>query len=129
MILTILFWLFAISSTMYIIHIAMYLIGANVYDMWQYRRLHRHHSGAEAPYEPLVTVIMSAHNEEKVLMRSLDSIARSTYPKVQIVIMDDASTDATLAIARRFKRRHPGLDMTVAHMKTNVGKGHALNRG
>ncbi len=128
----ILFWMFAISSTLYVIHIGLYMVGANFYDTWQFRRQHRFNSrtsSQQEPYEPLVTVLMSAHNEQKVLRRSLDSIARSTYKKIQIVIMDDASTDATLAIARRFKRQHPELRMSVAHMKKNVGKGKALNRG
>jgi cellulose synthase/poly-beta-1,6-N-acetylglucosamine synthase-like glycosyltransferase len=121
--------MFAISSTLYVVHIGLYLVGANFYDMWQYRRQHRRQNRKAQDYQPLVTVIMSAHNEEKVLVRSLESIVRSSYKKIQIVVMDDASTDATLAIARRFQRQHPQFDMTVGHMKTNVGKGKALNHG
>jgi len=125
----VLFWMFAVSSTLYVVHIGLYLVGANFYDVWQYRRLHRHHTRKQNDYQPLVSVLMSAHNEAKVLARALDSIARSTYKNIQIVIMDDASTDATLAIARRYQKKLSHLDMTVAHMKTNVGKGNALNRG
>ncbi len=125
----VLFWMFAVSSTLYVIHIGLYLVGANFYDMWQYRRQHRHRSRKDQDYQPLVTVIMSAHNEEKVLLRSLESIIRSTYKKIQILIMDDASSDETLAIANKFRDEHLQFDMTVGHMETNVGKGKALNHG
>jgi cellulose synthase/poly-beta-1,6-N-acetylglucosamine synthase-like glycosyltransferase len=105
-----------------------------MYDIGQYRRLHQHHrrpSGAQPAqrWQPLVTVAISAHNEELVIERCLESILASKYKNVQIVVIDDASADATLAIARRWRRKHKQIQMSVAHMSKNVGKGRALNYG
>ncbi|WP_420156188.1 glycosyltransferase, partial [Siphonobacter sp.] len=47
---------------------------------------------------PLVSVILVTHNAEKCLQACLDSIFRQTYPRIEIIIMDGASTDATVSI-------------------------------
>ncbi|HSX29513.1 MAG TPA: glycosyltransferase [Candidatus Saccharimonadales bacterium] len=127
----ILFWMFAITSTLYAIHLGLYLVGANFYDIWQYRRRARYQQLQEEgqlQWRPLVSVVISAHNEEMVLARCLDSIRGSTYKNVQVVLMDDASADNTLAIARRYQRKYRNMNITVAHMSKNSGKGGALNR-
>lgn len=125
MIENILFWIFAAVSILYVVHLGLYLIGANLYDIWQYRRLHH---GGRPKNHPLVSVLIPAHNEEKVLLRCLDSIRGSSYKNLQIIVVDDASTDRTLSIARQYRRKHRYLTMTVVHMSKNVGKGEALNR-
>ena len=124
-----LFWLFAVTSTLYVLHLGLYLAGANVYDIWRYRRLHYHRSRTQThpAWRPLVTVSISAHNEELVIERCLDSIRASKYKNIQIIVVDDASADATLAIARRYRRKHKELAISVAHMSQNGGKGKALN--
>lgn len=128
MFLEIVFYLFAISSTFYLLHFGLYLTGANLYDIWQFRRQHRHTVGRHK-YEPLVTVAISAHNEEKVIMRCLESIANNTYKRIQIIVVDDGSKDRTSAICYEFLSSHPNIDMRIITYKQNVGKGGALNSG
>ncbi|HSX31811.1 MAG TPA: glycosyltransferase [Candidatus Saccharimonadales bacterium] len=127
----VLFWMFAITSTIFAVHLGLYLVGANFYDIWQYRRrdqLHRLKQEGHASWQPLVSVLISAHNEEMVLARCLDSIRGSSYKNVQVVLVDDASADETLAIARRYQRKYRSMNLVVAHQKVNSGKGGALNR-
>ncbi|PMD97303.1 glycosyltransferase [Siphonobacter sp. BAB-5405] len=47
---------------------------------------------------PLISVILVTHNAEKCLQACLDSIFRQTYPCIELIIMDGASTDATVSI-------------------------------
>ncbi|HET7638856.1 MAG TPA: hypothetical protein VFK47_08980, partial [Ktedonobacteraceae bacterium] len=61
------------------IHLALYIGGANIYDIKQLRRTKRMPKAGE-PINPLVTVIIPAHNEELVIERGLDSVRNSTYP-------------------------------------------------
>lgn len=125
----VLFWIFASVSTLYVLHLGFYMVGANLYDIWRFRRQHQLRSqiAYKLPANPLVTVLIPAHNEEKVIERCLESIRRSTYRNIQIIAVNDASTDRTLAIIRRYRRKHPELDMTAASTPRNVGKGGALN--
>lgn len=122
------FYIFAAVSTIYVAHIGLYLMGANVYDMWQFRRKHyRRRVSHEQARLPLVTVLIAAHNEEKVIERSLSSLAKSSYPNLQVIVVDDASSDATSQIVRDYIKAHPHQGVELLHEAKNVGKGGALN--
>src|SRR5690606_19682542 len=125
------FWTFATVSSVDVLHLGVYLVGANLYDEWQYRLLHHHRSRSEDEMaaNPLVTVLIPAHNEEKVVERCLESIRGSTYKHLQIIAINDASTDRTIEILRHYRRKHPELQMIAASTPRNVGKGGALNHG
>jgi cellulose synthase/poly-beta-1,6-N-acetylglucosamine synthase-like glycosyltransferase len=124
----VIFYTFTVISTIYVAHIGLYLMGANVYDMWQFRRRHHlRHKSIKKQEEPLVSVLISAHNEEKVIVRCLESIAKSSYRNVQTVVVDDASKDATHQIVANYIQSHPNQNVVLLHEQKNVGKGSALN--
>lgn len=129
------FYLFAIISALYVGHLGLYLVTANFYDIWQYRRSHKRHkadtdsavSTARKNQPGLVSVIISAHNETKVIERSLDSLRRSHYTNIEVLVADDASVDGTFELVQDYIQRHPDLDLRVYRMHKNIGKGAALN--
>lgn len=88
----------------------------------------------EAPGEkvewPSVTVIMPALNEEELIARSIDSIFASNYPadKLEVVCINDGSTDGTLAHMLRAKEKY-GERLTVIDFKKNLGKRRAFYSG
>lgn len=47
---------------------------------------------------PLVSVVVPVFNGERYLRQSLDSILAQTYPRIEVLVMDDASSDATAEI-------------------------------
>ena len=53
--------------------------------------------------KPLVSVLITAYNAEPWLAETLGSVAGQTWPNVEVVVVDDGSTDETLAVARRFE--------------------------
>jgi cellulose synthase/poly-beta-1,6-N-acetylglucosamine synthase-like glycosyltransferase/peptidoglycan/xylan/chitin deacetylase (PgdA/CDA1 family) len=71
-----------------------------------------------------VTVVVPAYNEEVGIAAAVRSLAASTYPGVEVVVVDDGSTDATAEIVR-------GLDLPNVHLvqQRNAGKATALNTG
>lgn len=78
---------------------------------------------------PKVTIGLPAYNEEERLGATVRSLAELDYPKelLEIIIVDDCSTDNTLAEARRLQRAYPALDIKVARHARNTGKAGAMN--
>lgn len=128
---TLMLYLFGAVSTLYVLHFGFYLIGANAYDVWQSIRRQRRYetaaSGFIKLYKPLVTVVISARNEEKVIARCLDSIYHGTYRKVQVIVIDDASHDSTYRVLKGYQRSYPNFDLRVIRRRSHHGKGSALN--
>lgn len=60
-------------------------------------------------YEPAVSVLLPAYNEQAVISKCLDSLLRQNYPsdKLEIVVASDCSTDRTNDILRDYASRFP----------------------
>lgn len=52
--------------------------------------------------KPKVSVIMGVYNCENTIAESIESILNQTYKNWELIICDDASTDGTYAVARRY---------------------------
>ncbi|HGK0224173.1 TPA: glycosyltransferase family 2 protein, partial [Neisseria gonorrhoeae] len=55
--------------------------------------------------QPLVSVLICAYNVEKYFAQSLSAVVGQTWRNLDILIVDDGSTDGTPAIARRFQEQ------------------------
>jgi glycosyltransferase involved in cell wall biosynthesis len=78
------------------------------------------------PSQPLVTAIVPAFNSEAWIGATLDSVAAQTWPNLEILIVDDGSTDGTAAIAAAFCAGEPRARLI---RKPNQGVAAARNRG
>jgi cellulose synthase/poly-beta-1,6-N-acetylglucosamine synthase-like glycosyltransferase/peptidoglycan/xylan/chitin deacetylase (PgdA/CDA1 family)/spore germination protein YaaH len=78
----------------------------------------------DAAFRPPVSVAIAAYNEEKVIVRTVESILRNGYEDFEVVIVDDGSTDATLEVLRRNFGDCPHVRIL---SQTNGGKSAALN--
>jgi glycosyltransferase involved in cell wall biosynthesis len=76
--------------------------------------------------DPLVSVIVPAYNAGWCLARTLASISGQTYQTLEIILVDDGSTDDTLRIAEAHAVREPRLRIV---RQTNKGLAAARNRG
>ena len=77
---------------------------------------------------PLLSVVMPAYNEESCVREILAKVAAVELDK-EIVIVDDCSTDGTLAEIERFGRENPGVQMQVLRHERNLGKTAAVRDG
>jgi biofilm PGA synthesis N-glycosyltransferase PgaC len=75
---------------------------------------------------PSVTVVVPAYDEAVVIEQCVRSILRSTYPHLDVVCVDDGSSDDTFARMQRLAAEHP---QVTALRQENAGKGAALNTG
>jgi cellulose synthase/poly-beta-1,6-N-acetylglucosamine synthase-like glycosyltransferase len=78
------------------------------------------------PAVPAVTLLVAVMNEADVIERCVRSITDSDYPDLQVIVVDDASTDGTTDILRRLATELP---FTLIALDRNAGKKRALVRG
>lgn len=77
--------------------------------------------------EPVVSVIITNYNYEKYLMEAIESVLNQTYQKLELIIVDDGSTDNSFKILDTYEKRFP-LKIRVVR-KENGGQGSAFNMG
>lgn len=80
-------------------------------------------------YQPTVTCLIVAHNEEKVIEQKLENVLLLDYPadKLEIVVTSDYSTDRTNEIVNDFIKRHPERRLRLYCSKERKGKTNAQN--
>lgn len=74
---------------------------------------------------PLVTIVMSIYNAEKYLCNSLESLLTQTYRNLQIVIVNDGSTDGSKRVINSFDDRR----IEFIDRAENMGLTKSLNQG
>jgi len=80
-------------------------------------------------YRPTVTVMVVAHNEEKVIKDKLENLMRLQYPKdkIEFLVSSDNSTDKTNDIVKEFIKSHPNEKIRLFEVKERKGKTNAQN--
>ena len=72
----------------------------------------------------LVSIIIPAYNAEGFLRRALDSALGQTYQDVEVIVVDDGSTDGTAQIVKSYS------DPWMVYLRQeNRGQGAARNHG
>src|SRR5262245_13411606 len=81
------------------------------------------------PERVKLSIVIPCYNEERTLEACVDSVLeiQSESLELELIIVDDCSTDASLTIGRRLAERIPG--MILRHHEKNQGKGAALRTG
>lgn len=74
-----------------------------------------------------VTILVAVYNAEKYLRKCLGSLISQTFENIQIVCIDDASTDSSLDIANGYAAKESRLE--VVHLDDNHGQAYARNEG
>jgi hyaluronan synthase len=79
---------------------------------------------------PFISVVMPAFNEEKDVSKAVEAIMSSDYPenKLELICVDDGSTDKTWEILNELRRKYSG-NLKIVSLKRNRGKRKALYQG
>lgn len=81
----------------------------------------------EVSYEKLISVIVPIYNVEKYLSKSLDSIIAAKIDDMEILLINDGSTDSSDQIAKKYASNYPDLIRYI--YQTNHGLGNVRNVG
>lgn len=77
---------------------------------------------ASADAMPLVSVVVPCYDAERFIQRTLASVIQQTYPALEIIVVDDGSTDGTAGVVAQF-------DQVNYHFQPNAGPAAARNAG
>jgi chlorobactene glucosyltransferase len=82
--------------------------------------------------KPLVSVLVPARNEERNIRRSIQSILSQDYENLEIIVLDDQSTDRTREILEELKKQYPEKRLKIVEGKALpkgwVGKNYACHQ-
>jgi glycosyltransferase involved in cell wall biosynthesis len=78
-----------------------------------------------ADFRPLVSVIVPNYNHAPYLAQRLDSIYRQTYSNLEVILLDDCSSDDSLQVLRDYAARYP--KRTICHFNA-VNSGGVFNQ-
>ena len=75
---------------------------------------------------PKVSVIIPVYNVEKYLKESLDSLVKQTLQDIEIICIDDGSTDSSGDILKEYEKNDNRITIIT---QENKGQGDARNKG
>ncbi|WP_072153034.1 glycosyltransferase [Weissella viridescens] len=88
---------------------------------------HREKAKVDIADEASVTIVVSMFNEADLIEETMAAIKKVTYENLKVVLVDDASTDETVAIVKHYIQKHHWTNCTLVEMSENGGKACALN--
>ncbi len=77
-------------------------------------------------FTPLISILIPAYNSEKWIAEAIKSAVDQTWSRKEIIVVDDASTDRTLAVARRFASQSVSI-VTQDHQGAAAARNKALS--
>ena len=77
----------------------------------------------------MVSIIVPARNEEQGIAKCLDSLVNQTYQNLEIIVVDDSSTDKTSKITESFEERNHRVRLVSAGEKPEGWVGKAGRAG
>lgn len=75
-----------------------------------------------------VSIVIPVYNSQKYLRECLESCIKQTLNDIEIIIVNDASTDSSGLIIDEYERNYPS-KIKAIHLKKNLHQGGARNRG
>jgi len=81
-------------------------------------------------FQPSVSIMIPVHNEERLIESKLENVKDVVYPKekIEVIVVDDASDDGTLAKVGAFVENNPDLNVKIVRQNPRAGKSDALNK-
>jgi glycosyltransferase involved in cell wall biosynthesis len=75
---------------------------------------------------PLVSVVCLCYNQEQFVREAVSSVLLQSYKPIQLILVDDASTDLSASVIRGVKNDHPHIECLL--LEKNLGNCAAFNR-
>ena len=77
--------------------------------------------------EPLVSIICTCYNQESFIAEALRSVINQTYPAIELIVVDDKSSDSSSAVIKKLLHEYP--DILFISNSKRIGLCQNFNRG
>ena len=74
---------------------------------------------------PLVSIVCLCYNHERFVREAVESVLNQSYPNIQVLIVDDASTDNSRSVIREIAAKNPDIEIILT--ERNLGNCAAFN--
>lgn len=91
------------------------------------RKQRKHPIEKNYDYKPYVSILIPAHNEAEVIEKTIENISKMDYPKFEIIVIDDRSTDNTAAVLEEICTKYQNLKYFSRTQEAFPGKSAVLN--
>jgi GT2 family glycosyltransferase len=78
---------------------------------------------------PLVSIVVPVYNAAPYVVETVESLLRQTHPALEIILIDDGSTDGSLALIQRYAQRCQVLTQANQGQAATLNRGWAIARG
>lgn len=105
-------------------------IAGGLFFWWKWERHWKWGAGTPPPVllgEPLISILIPCHNEAENILDTLDAAVGQHYQNIEIIVIDDGSTDQTRALCEHYASLNPKI--RVIRLAHNQGKAMALRMG
>jgi 1,2-diacylglycerol 3-beta-glucosyltransferase len=102
----------------------LYSLAATKY---QKRKMKKHPLVINENYKPFITIMIPAHNEESVISNTVENILQIDYPKFEVIVIDDRSSDNTASVIKDLEQKHDNVIALIRKLNAFPGKSAVLN--
>ena len=105
-------------------------IAGGLFFWWRWERHWKWGPGPPPPVlndEPLISILIPCHNESENILDTLDAATGQHYKNIEIIVIDDGSTDQTGELCEHYASLNPRI--RVIRLTHNQGKAMALRMG
>ena len=71
------------------------------------------------PQNKKVSILIPVYNREKAILTAVECAVNQTYPDIEVVCVDNASTDSTWSVLQELKLKYPKI--IISRNETNLG--------
>jgi cellulose synthase/poly-beta-1,6-N-acetylglucosamine synthase-like glycosyltransferase len=116
-------------ETLYSVAIGAVIIAYSLGLVLLHRSSHGSPSLAMSPLTPTVSLVIPTYNEASIILQKLENVVELDYPreKLEVVVVDSASSDETVSIAKKFAGEHSDVNLVLIEQPARRGKSEAIN--
>lgn len=110
-----------------LIFMAVYTAYMQIAFKHRVRKQRKHPVEKNYNYVPYVSILIPAHNEASVIGNTIENISKIDYPKYEIIVIDDRSTDNTAEVLENICSKYPKVKYFSRTQEAFAGKSAVLN--